>query len=171
MSTLFELSEEMQRLADALRDEEGDLGEGDLEAWFDRLTGQIEDKVEAYCYLIEQLEIQAEARSKDAARIAKMAKTDQNTSKRLKDRLKQFLEDNRMTGIETIRKKVSIAKNGGAPPVIFPKEWEEDAKLAPVPFQKIVYQVDKAEILRALQAGESLEGCSLGDRGTHLRIK
>lgn len=179
MSTLFHLSEEMQRLADVLRREDGDLGEGGpealdgyetLEAWFDGLHGRVHEKVDDYCFLIAEIDAYAKARREKAAQLARLAQQDETTVARLKDRLRQFMVTNKMTKMETANHKIRVQNNGGAQPISYPGEWEEHPDLAPDRFQRKVVYLDKTAIFKAVGDGEKIPGCILLPRGNHLRI-
>jgi hypothetical protein len=180
MSTLFQLSEEMQRIADVLRREDGDLGEGGpeapdgyetLEAWFDGIHEQIHDKVDDYCFLIAEIEAYAKVRREKAAQLARLSLQDESTVARLKDRLRRFMVTNDMTKIETANHKIRVQNNGGAQSVSCPGDWEEHPELAPDRFQHKAVYLDKNAISRAVRDGEKIPGCILLPRGNHISIK
>ena len=68
--------------------------EGELDSVVDELLqeleGKIEDKVEAYCRIIRELELTQAARKEESDRIRKLADQDGNTVKAMKGRLMFF---------------------------------------------------------------------------------
>jgi len=135
MRTLFEISDDLLALADLLDEVGGEVTEDDagraLEAWFDSLGSERDKKLDGYCALIQQYEAIAEAREIEAKRIMALAGTDANTAKRLKARLKNFFEIQKIGKLETPRFKVGVQKNGGKSPLIVPEAWEREPAKAP----------------------------------------
>jgi hypothetical protein len=170
MKSLFDLSEELRLLGESLQENDGELSP-ELEAWFDNLQGDIADKLDNYCALITRLEAYATARRYEATRLAALASTDSNLAKRLHARLFQFLQAQKLNRLDTTRYRLTIAKNGGAAPLLIPGEWEEYPENAPERYHRHVIQLDKKAIRADIEAGEGHPECALGERGQHLRIK
>lgn len=167
---LFEIGEELERIADALRDAEGVVNDGLLEEWFDSVMEARDQKIDRYCNLIKSLEGMAAIREEEIKRLQALVKGDQATVKRLKDRLRIFVEG-QGGKVETPLHKLSVAKNGGKVPVHYPGAWAESPSEAPEAFHRRRIELDVEAIRASLEAGEEIPGCAIGERGTHLRIK
>ncbi len=175
MRSLFDISDDLLALGDLFAEVGGEISEdeaGDaLERWFDEIGTERDIKIDNYCALINELDARAKARQEEANRINQLASVDIHSVKRLKARLKAFFEVQGLTKVETSRFKISVAKNGGIQPMLIPDAWEKDPPLAPEQFHRRIIQLDRDAIRTAIEAGETVEGCSLVERGTHLRIK
>lgn len=167
---LFEIGEELERIAEALRDAEGVVDDGPLEEWFDSVMEARDEKVDRYCNLIKSLEAMVAIREEEIKRLQGLVKSDQATIKQLKDRLRIFVEG-QSGKVETPLHKLSVVKNGGKVPVLYPGEWADSPSEAPEAFHRRRIELDVEAIRAGLEAGDEIPGCSLGERGTHLRIK
>lgn len=180
--TLLDISQDLLRLNELL-DECDDYAANNFEdaskfaaieqrtlirQWLDDIGAERDKKLDAYAALISQLQYQAEARRKEATRMAQLAQTDENKLKLLKERLKEFFIEQSLNCVNTTRYRISIAKNGGKVPLIVDKI---DYKKVPQSFQKISVELDTTAIREALEAGEELDFARLGERGQSIRIK
>lgn len=173
--TLFEISDELAAIEELLTENDGEIGDDaageTLEAWFDQLTDARDAKIDDYCRLIASVTARANARTEELARLGALVDTDENTIKRLKTALHNFMLERGVTKIETPLHRLTIAKNGGKPPLVIPETWREDPASAPEQYHRAVIHLD-TELIRAdLAGGEEIPGCAIGERGTHLRIK
>lgn len=173
--TLFEISDELAAIEELLTENDGEIGDDaageTLEAWFDHLTDARDAKIDDYCRLIASVTARANARTEELARLGALVDTDENTIKRLKTALHNFMIERGVTKIETPLHRLTIAKNGGKAPLVIPDAWREDPASAPEQYHRAVIHLD-TELIRAdLAGGEEIPGCAIGERGTHLRIK
>lgn len=188
--TLWQLSEDMEALDAMLAEIGGDISDPEVEAYinqlFDEVEGGFNQKVDSYAALIKHKEAVATARKAEAEGLALSAKIEANQAEALKDRLKLIME---MRGIKKAGhiRTASVCGNGGKLPVVVEDESkvpdkyqtvtvqmtaEQWAKLAQT--EQLVYvgmAPDTDAIREALEAGDQVPGCKLGDRGTHLRVK
>lgn len=175
MPTLFQIADEISALHDLLTELGGELPDAEAEAaidqWLAETDAALETKVDGYCGLIREFEARSEAREIEAKRLMALAGADGNQAKRLKARLKDFFESHGIAKMETPRFRVSVQVNGGAVPLIVPPAWEQDPAEAPEAFQRRVIQLDRDAIREAIRNDEETHGASLGERGSHLRIK
>lgn len=171
--TLFQIGADAQALNDLLVELEGDISDPAvaeaIDEWLQETGDALDKKLDGYGALIREREALAAARKAEAQRLLDLAKTDENTVKRLKDRLQFFFENNGISKQETARFKFSLAANGGKAPVIIDGNYKPDE--VPFSFQKQVVDFDKEEIRKALEAGDELSFARLGERGRSLRIK
>lgn len=175
MRTLFQISNDLLALEAILAEVGGEITDDDagaaLEKFFDELGAERDAKIDNYCALIRELEARAEAREAEAKRLTALAGSDANNAKRLKNRLKAFFEIQEISKLDTARFRVAVQKNGGALPLVIPAEWDDDPAAAPEAFQRRTIVLDREAIREAIRNDEETHGASLGERGTHLRIR
>lgn len=169
--TLFDIGQDLATLADLLDEwDDGDEQQQQLiNDWFDKLGAERDGKLDGYCCYIAELQAKADARRKEADRLAKLAQSDESRIKLLKERLKTFFQEHELKTVQTARYKLNLAKNGGKLPVILKDAIDYSA--IDSRFQVISIELNKDAIREALQAGEQLEWARLAERGTNLRIK
>jgi len=138
-----------------------------IDALLAELEGNIEVKVENYCWLIKEIEGRATIRLLESKRIKALATTNENLVKSLKERLKFFFESQAIQKLECKTFKVSIANNGGVQPL----QVDLPADQLPVQFQKITIEADNQALRKAIEIGTEIDGVKLLPRGTSLRIK
>lgn len=177
MSTLIHISQDMDRLDDLLTELCGDVSDAAdaaiVDEWFAELAEKLQDKADDYCALITIATNRAELRKAESKRLAELARLDQNKADFLKTRLKTVMETRGIGKLETERYRISVCGNGGPIPVtINPDLDPSDNPASPFVRTKTTYSFDIDAIRNALVAGESLgDLATLGERGTHLRIK
>lgn len=205
MTTLYDLSDRCAELLRALEAIDAmDMPEDDRKAAHDALEaeywgaeGDLATKAEGYVRIARELENRAFVRKEETERLAKLAQSDSNQAKRLKDRLRDRLASLEYTTkrpLETPLYKLNVAAVGGNRSVVIA---DPDATRAAVPelFERIVtekwvaYEAiirqrmeewEAREALRqlALEDGEEyiptpapVPGVTLKPRGTRLVIR
>lgn len=175
MPTLFQIADEIGALHDLLTECGGELADDQAEAaidqWLAETDADLFKKVDGYCGLIREFEARSEAREIEAKRLMALAGADGNQAKRLKARLKDFLEICGLSKLQTEHFKLAIQANGGALPLIVPPQWEAEPASAPESFHKIEVKLDRDAIREAIRNDEETHGACLGERGNHLRIR
>ena len=167
MRRLLDIGDDLRALDELLEECEGEIADAALEQWFSELGAERDNKIDAYCYLIDDLTASAKRHKEDAAQLSKWAQTDENKADRLKKRLLEFFQSRGIQKLVTAHYKPSVRGNGGVQPVdmdpnLRPKELPED-------FQVVTANTDA--IREYLEAGEYLEYARLMPRGFHLRIR
>lgn len=165
MATLYELTEEYQRLIDLI--EEDDLIEIDSTtmAILDSIESSIDDKFAAICRVIRELEHKSAACKAESDRLQTKSRSASNQVDRLKDYMQATME----TLGEKSRKidelfTVAIQASPAAVEIL-------DMDSVPHEFDRpIERQIDKTRIKDALKKGVEVPGCSLV-QSTHLRIR
>lgn len=171
LKPLFEITAEMhsliERLEDAISDEHGDLvNHEELFEWLCEIDNQAQEKVDAYGWVIKQLESEIETAKAIRDDFAMKAKVRENRVDLLKALLKQHLIATGQTKVEGKTFKVALQKNGGALPVeVF------DETIVPDQFFRVVKEVSKSKILEAIESGIEVPGAMLGERGQSVRIR
>tara|TARA_R100000995_G_scaffold58024_1_gene28982 strand:- start:356 stop:883 length:528 start_codon:yes stop_codon:yes gene_type:complete len=175
MPSLYELTNDMLDLEAKLIEAEGNAADENVEAalmeWAGSLEDQVDQKVEAYCNLIDEFEARAKVRAEAAAQMKHRATVDKNAARALKDRLLTALETMQITRMETELRRVTVANNGGQQPI------DIDLERVPAEFQyQPPKEVDMALVREALKASDEagMDGLSWArfmPRGKHIRIK
>ena len=172
MSTLLEITADMQALDDLISERDGDLSDPAIEAiiceWIKENTDSFDFKLDNYAALIKIMEGRAKIRREESKRLADRARVDENAAHGLKERLHYVFKFRQLRKVETSRFCVSIQKNGGSLPVDV--DPTQIGKL-PDDCQRITVEPDREAIRKRLEAGEELPGCKLGERGESLRIR
>lgn len=170
--TLYQISTDIRALEELLIESGGDISEPQteaaIEAFFAELGQARDEKVDNIAALVREWEARAKARREEAARMAQLARVDENAALRLKTRLAEFFEAHDLKRLDTPRFRVSLANNGGKAPLVFDADF--DAARIESAFQAIEIQADKDAIRGALEGGMTIQGVTLGERGRSLRI-
>lgn len=169
MSTLFELSDQIEALLVELTSVEDEEKQEILLREFLKTSNYLKIKLDGYCSLIQEVEARAEVRKAEAKRLSSLATVDSNLAKRLKSALLWYLKEHNIKKVETALHSISIAKNGGKKPLII----NEDIPIHEVPkiFQIVSIDLNKEAIRQALENGEKLEFAHLQERQESVRIK
>ena len=173
MQSLMQISQDMLALDDLIAECGGDVSDPRvaeaIDAWVAELQGNMSGKVDGYAALITEMERRAEVRLAESARLAARARVDENAAKFLMMRLKTAMDFHGLKKIETDRFTVSVVNNGGKAPVVI-----DDPHAVPLPMTRTIparVEPDKDRIRQALENGEAVPGCTLGERGTRLSIR
>ena len=160
--TLFEIVGEFQQLYDIACEEP------DSEAFADTLealTGELEEKSTGYVAVINRLDMEAKKAAELEKKFSDIKKSRENAIKRMKQTLLTAMDLIEKTEIPAGDFKIKIQKNGGKQPV------KIDDDLVPDNFRKVVLEIDKDKIRKALEDGEELSFAHLEERGRHISIK
>lgn len=167
MSSLYELNGQLLELQSMLSDSsiEPDVLADTLEA----VEGDYEIKIESYCKVIKNLEGDVDALKAEAQRLTDKRKVLESNIDKLKKAMYDSLKLVGKTKIKGTLFTVAIQKNGGKEPVIM----SSDAKTEDLPDDLVIYtEKPNLDAIRdLLQAGKTVDGFSLGERGESLRIK
>jgi hypothetical protein len=172
--TLFNIGAELIALNDLLDEIGGDVSEPAVElavtAWFGELEAEQGAKLDNYIGLIRTLEMEAHAAGEEADRYTAIEEARANRAAWLKDRLKAHLEATGQPKATTVSGRVvAVQKNGGKKPL----GLADDLRIDDLDerFRRVVVSADTDAIRKALEAGEVIEGATLREPGTHLRIR
>lgn len=167
--TLFNISDDLEKLNELLDEVSDDEEQQELIAqWLEQLGEECDRKLDNYCALINEMLARAEVRKAEAKRMMELAASDENRARLLKDRLKCFFEKHQLKTLETARYKLSVTKNSTRPLIVNP-----NIALAQLPeeYKKVSVELDTAAVREALKQGVSLSFATLGEAGSHIRIK
>lgn len=127
-------------------------------------------KVDRYCTLINAFAARADYREAQARRFAELARLDESVATKMTARLKAVMQMRGDKQIETDNHRLRIVNNGGKAPLIVPPDWKANPASAPEQFHRRRIELDMTAIRAKLEAGEPVEGCAIGERGTRLTI-
>lgn len=164
--SLFSIGEHFYALESLLIENEGEITD-EIDQWLHEYQAKEEHKLDAYCYLIQKFdEIASEAK-----RLAERSSSYNTKVKRLKDRLKLYLENRGMQKIETTRFTVTVCSNGGQLPVKLCEGVTTEG--LPEQFVKIHCNPDLSLLREAIVSGndQAMRFAKVLPRGTHIRIK
>lgn len=169
MRPLFEITDDLRRILDLADDAGGELDQAaaDYLAGVEREDGV---KLDGYVNLIRTLETEAAVAVAEAEQFRAKAAAREAKAAALKERLMTHLLATGRTRASTATgRAISVQANGGKVPL----RWAFAVDVADVPIELTVVrrEIDKDAVRVALERGELLPFASLGERGTHLRIK
>lgn len=165
MSTLYEWADAARNIMAAIEDPY-ELAEA-VETFLNS-NDALQDKLDAYCAVIREMDARAEARNAEAKRLADLASADSARADFLRYRLMTFLQTIGRDKIETPHYRVSVVGNGGKVPILV-----NDEAAVPDRFWRevVTRQLDKDALREALEGGYLVPGAMLGTRGKRVVIK
>lgn len=166
MSKLYEITGDLLTLQDMLEDSVDDQV---LKDTLEAVQGEYEVKLEAYCKIIRNLEADVDALKNEADRLTAKRKTLEANVDRLKKAMFDSMKATKTDKVKGTLFTVAIQKNGGKTPVIV----ADDATTDKLPDELVIYteKPNLDAIREALEAGKTVDGFTLGERGESLRIK
>ena len=165
MQSLYALTNEFQQLIDMDAENDADFAEA-LADTLDATSEQLEDKIEATIIVARQLDTEAEAIDNEIKRLSARKKSIERNAQACRDRVLWAMEN---TGRDKIKRQlftITRAKPRAVCAI-------EDAEKVPEQYTKLIpasRQPVKAEILKALKAGDSVPGCKLDEGKASLRV-
>ncbi len=162
---LFELGQEYLQLAELIRNEADELND-ELDAWLANNALATEQKIEAYCSLIENYYQLASTRHEEATRINNLAVSAEETANNLKKRLRDYLLTTGQKRIQTTRHEVSLRKPGGKRALLINGPVPEEFTVT-----KTEIVPDKDKIRATIESGETLGFAELKQGENVLVIK
>lgn len=148
--TLYEMTTAASELYDLLQNDE--IDEKTVADTLESIG--VADKIEDYCTVIEQLEIDIESIEKMQSRLAKKKKTCSNGVERLKTALLEYMQVTSQKKIKTSLHALTVRKS----------DKVEITNMSEIPTTYIIEQppkVDKNKIKNALKEGQQVQGVAL----------
>lgn len=165
MQSLYALTNEFQQLIDMDAENDADFADA-LADTLDATSEQLEDKIEATIIVARQLDTEAEAIDNEIKRLSARKKSIERNAHACRDRVLWAMEN---TGRDKIKRQLFTITRAKPKKVCA----IEDADKIPAQYTKLIpasRQPVKADILKALQAGEEVPGCKLADGKASLRV-
>lgn len=169
MANIYELTNDLVALQEMLENSTDEELDEALRDTLEANQGIYEEKLESYCKVIKNLEVDKEGYMAEAKRLTDKAKRLTNNIAKLKGLMYESMKLTNTTKVKGQLFTVAIQKNGGKTPVIV----AEDADLSILPDQLVTVTTAPAldAIRELLEAGKTVEGFTLGERGESLRIR
>lgn len=168
---LYEIGDDLAAIERILIERGGEIPEGEegqaMLEWLKRTDIELSAKFDQYVGLIKEFEARAKSRDEEAKRMKLLADLDDRASERLKARLKDFMEEKKLTRVDGSRFRVTLCQNS----VGALRLERDDPQAYPAQFRKVSISIDGSKIRAALGRGETVEYASLDKPGTHVRIK
>jgi len=173
MATLREIDADLQALEDLLFSIGGDISDEDadviIDHWFAELGDARDKKLDGYATLIRSLEGRAKLRTEEADRLYHLAKLDTGGAKRLKDRLRWWMDSHVLHRVQTKLHRFTLGLAGGKQALTL---TVPDAE---IPEGYAIYQtirvIDKERIRWELEDGRTLPFARLEERGKTILIR
>lgn len=169
--SLLEITDDLVALDRQLDALGGEISADDagraVEEAFDKLTGELRDKIDAYASLITEIEAREEVRRAEAKRIAERANADRNKAAFLRAMLVEMFERRGWAKTyETTHYRVTLATCGGPQPMAIddyevPEEYMRT---------KEVREVDRSLIRSELEQGKDLPFAKLLPKTKYVKI-
>jgi hypothetical protein len=162
MSSLYELTDDFQKVLEMMYSEEFDPET--LTNTLECIECEFEEKAEGYAKVMKNMDGDISAISAEIQRLTDKKKTLENRKNLMKNNLEQAMLLTGKRKFKTALFSFTIQKNGGKQPLDIHGD-------VPKEFVKIIEEPDKDKIREALESGEVLEFAILQERGESLRIR
>lgn len=162
MSTLFEITTDMEILYQMLTDPDAD--QTAVRDTLDGMMGELQQKSAGYVAVINQMDMEQKKAEEMAKFFKEKSDARKNGIKRLKEAIKWAMVNLNLTEIEAGNYVIKLQNNGGKLPLQIVGEVPDN-------FKRIIYEDDTELIRKKLEAGENLGFAYLEDRGKHIVIK
>lgn len=164
--TLYDLSEDLERLSWILIESGGEVTE-EIDQWLTNAEMAVAEKVGAYIMVIKNFEGLAELKKSEKARLNASKSADENIAARLRARLVWFFQRSDLTSLRTRMGTVTLSKAAdNVKPVLsisegmVPEEYKVERTVKEVNYEKI-----KAD----LEAGVKLEWAEIPTASIRIR--
>lgn len=162
---LYELKTGYAELLGKLYDE--DLSEEALFDTLESIEDAIDDKIESYAIIIQQLEEDCRRIKEEELRLASRRRGLESKIGWLKTNAYDGMKAVGKTKIQTPLFTISIQKNGGKRSLVL----DVDASELPAEYQKITVGANNDKLRELLGDKESCDYCHLAEQGESLRIR
>lgn len=145
-ATLHELTDTLRGIESSLAETGGELTP-ELEVALDEAEGNVEEKVEGICFVIQELNAKSKAAKEESDRLRKLAATRANAAKSLKGYLRFHMERVDRTEFDLPRFRVKRIANG-RPSV---RLVDDSPEAIPARFSRVRVEVDTQAIYEELK--------------------
>jgi len=164
MSHLYELTEQQRQLKEVAAN--GDLPAEALNDTFQALEGEFNEKAVSIIHVVNDIDADIESIDNEIKRLQARKKTATNKKESIREYLRSNMEASGITKIDCPLFSISLAK--GRDTVVIDDESLLPDELVDV---EVKLKPKKADILKAIQAGEDIAGARIEKSKTSLRIK
>jgi len=173
MTTLYEITGELLALEMRVTEEMEETGELSRETeevvseWIGDIRQASQQKLKGYAKVILNLSAEEEMLGIEIKRLQAKRNARKNSVHKLKSMVQYFMNVAELKKVQAGPFTFTECKNGGLAPLILDKL---PAGL-PEKYQVQTIEADTPLIRQDLQDGIEIDGCSIGERGTHVRVK
>lgn len=173
--SLYTIGMDLNAIEDIMEGLGGDVSDEEVDqiitAWMTENQEHLGDKIDGYCNMIEMFKDRATRRAERAKQMAALAKSDETQSKRLIDRILEFMVAHKIDKIETDVRKVTTPKVGGKNTLVLDKSVQVEDFAASHQKRTEVIRPDNDAIRADLEAGKEVKYATILPRGKRLSIK
>lgn len=148
MASLYQLNNAYAQLQQMIED-----GQEGLEDTLDSITDAVEEKLEAYAMVIKNIESDVEGIRSEEKRLAERRKIMENGITRMKQAIAETLQGSGQDKVKTEKFTFSFRKSS--------KVEVSDIDCLPQEYVKVERTISRAELAKALKAGEQIQGAQL----------
>jgi hypothetical protein len=157
MASLYQLNNAYAQLQQMIED-----GQEGLEDTLASITDAVEEKLEAYAMVIKNIESDVEGIKSEEKRLAERRKIMENGITRMKQTIAETLQGSGQDKVKTEKFTFSFRKSS--------KAEVSDIDSLPQEYVKVERTISRAELAKALKAGEQIQGAQLVENQS-LQIK
>lgn len=163
MSTLFEITDEFERLYQMAIDEE--LSDEAFDGTFEMIMADLEVKAGGYSSVIKQIEMEADKAEELEKEFKRKKEVRQRRAKAMKEAVKNAMEVANVKELNAGKFTIKIKKNGGLEPLVI------DQPEAVPDNMKIIKVENDTKLIREHLKDHQEPWAHLEERGSHIEIK
>lgn len=163
MSTLFEITDEFERLYQMAIDEE--LSDEAFDGTFEMIMADLEVKAGGYSSVIKQIEMEADKAEELEKEFKRKKEVRQRRAKAMKEAIKYAMEVANVKELNAGKFTIKIKKNGGLEPLVI------DQPEAVPDNMKIIKVENDTKLIREHLKDHQEPWAHLEERGSHIEIK
>ena len=173
MPTLYEITGSLLALEMRVMEEMEETGvltvqtEKVIAEWIGDIKEASQEKLKGYAQVILNLSAQKKMIDEERARLRRRSEALDNSVHKLKDMVQYFMNVAELKKVQAGPFTFTECKNGGLAPLLMDKL---PAGL-PEKYQVHTIETDNYLIRQDLQDGVKIDGCSIGTRGAHVRVR
>ena len=163
MSTLFEITDEFERLYQMAIDEE--LSDEAFDGTFEMIMADLEVKAGGYSSVIKQIEMEADKAEELEKEFKRKKEVRQRRAKAMKEAIKYAMEVANVKELNAGKFTIKLKKNGGLEPLVI------DQPEAVPDNMKIIKVENDTKLIREHLKDHQEPWAHLEERGSHIEIK
>ena len=163
MSTLFEITDEFERLYQMAIDEE--LSDEAFDGTFEMIMADLEVKAGGYSSVIKQIEMEADKAEELEKEFKRKKEVRQRRAKAMKEAIKYAMEVANVKELNAGKFTIKLKKNGGLEPLVIDRPEEVPDNM------KIIKVENDNKLIREHLKDHQEPWAHLEERGSHIEIK
>lgn len=163
MSTLFEITDEFERLYQMAIDEE--LSDEAFDGTFEMIMADLEVKAGGYSSVIKQIEMEADKAEELEKEFKRKKEVRQRRAKAMKEAIKYAMEVANVKELNAGKFTIKLKKNGGLEPLVIDRPEDVPDNM------KIIKVENDTKLIREHLKDHQEPWAHLEERGSHIEIK